>query len=77
MKSEFRICKSSNCGITITGLELDGDGYLDESSSSIAFKEYKWSETITLNLMYSMNAKEKKKLVNYDIVIHKDALFDF
>lgn len=66
MNSEFKICKSGNCGVTITGLELDNGSYLDESSVLTSFRTYKYSESITMNALSSINLEEVETLVKYE-----------
>lgn len=70
MTPEFKICKSGNCGITITGLELDAGSYLDETATVPHFQTYKWSESVTVNAIHSVSAEEVETLVKYEIKDH-------
>ena len=76
MKSDFKICKNNNCGITILGLELDANGYLPEDSTIYRYRDYKWSETVTLNLLYTMDSEEKIKFVDYSVEDHESLNID-
>ena len=70
MVSEFKICKSGNCGITITGIELDNGSYLDEASTLPHFQTYRWTESVTMNGIHSINAEEDEGLIKYEIKDH-------
>lgn len=70
MVAEFKICKSGSCGVTLTGLELDGGGYLDEDSNVTSKRSYKWSESVTINSIYSIDSKENETIEAYQIKDH-------
>lgn len=70
MISEFKICKSGACGVTLTGLELDGGGYLDEDNNVTSKRAYKWNESVTINFIYTIDSKENEVFETYQIKDH-------
>ena len=71
MDSIFKICKSTNCGLTITGLELDNSEYLSETGNIlVSTRNYAYSQSVTLNYIRSIDSNEDYKLQGYIIDTH-------
>lgn len=70
MKSEFKLCKSGSCGITITGLERDNNSYTPEDDNMNHFQTYKWSESVTVNVIRKIRTDESIGLTNFEIKDH-------
>lgn len=74
MIATCKICKGSACNIQVKGLEKDSDQYLDEPQVSI--RNYTFEQTITLNVLYSIDSKENIERNSYSIVPHTDIDID-
>lgn len=70
MDSIFKICKSGTCGLTISGLEKDNDEYLSEEDIIISTRNYTYSQSMTLNILTSINYNGEETIQTYDIVEH-------
>lgn len=70
MIATCKICKSDTCTVQVKGLEKDSDQYLDEEQISI--RNYTFEQTITLNVLYSIDSKENQTRDSYSIVPHTD-----
>lgn len=55
MESVFKICSKGSCGIQITGLEREGDQYKAEDNNIQSLRTYKYTESITINIIASIN----------------------
>ena len=55
MESVFKICSKGSCGIQITGLEREGDQYKAEDNDIQSLRTYKYTESITINIIASIN----------------------
>lgn len=70
MNSIFKICTIQNCGISIVGLEQDSQQYLDERQ--VSFRNYTFGDTVSLNIVVKVSAKEEETMEDYEIVPHTD-----
>lgn len=70
MNSLVKICNVNNCNISVTGLEQDSEQYLNERQVSI--RNYTWEDTITLNIILTVNSKEEEEMETYEVVPHTD-----
>jgi hypothetical protein len=77
MISKFQISKHGQCGLTITGLELD-DQYIPEEFLLLSKYNYKFSETVTLNLLLKLDqlGNIDSKNSQYEIIDHEDLCVD-
>lgn len=72
MDSIFKICKNGECGIDIIGLEKDNQEYISEDNDILSYRAYKFSESITINVVRSISSdneytSEIVELVSHDI----------
>ena len=74
MIASCKICKSGTCGIQVSGLERDSDQYLSEPQVSIG--NYTFEQTITLNVVYSIDSKQNSKYEKHSIIPHTDIDID-
>lgn len=51
MTPVFNVCKSNTCGLTITGLSREAGEYLPEDSNENILNTFKYSETVTVNVI--------------------------
>lgn len=71
MDSVFKICKKGDCGISIVGLEKDNGEYLEEDVQVInSAKEYKYSETVTVNVIKTINSEGLYEVIDMRVVPH-------
>jgi hypothetical protein len=77
MISKFHISKHGQCGVSVTGLELD-DQYIPEEYMLLSKYNYKHSETVTLNLLLKLDALGKidQKISQYEIIDHENICND-
>lgn len=71
MDSIFKIGKFGTCGIKIVGLELDNDEYLNEDNVIISTRNYTYNQSVTVNILKSVNAQQEETLQQYKVVLHK------
>lgn len=71
MDSIFKISKKGLCGITVTGLELDNDEYLSEDNVIISTRNYTYQQSVTINVLKSINAQQEETVRDVKIVQHK------
>lgn len=74
MISTFTVCKNKACGIQVKGLERDSDQYLNEPQVSI--RNYTFEQTITLNVVSSLDSKQNETFDQSSIVPHIDIDID-
>ena len=83
MRSQFIIKKNKPCEISIIGVS---DWYIDEDITKRSYRSYKYSETVTINYVYSANALEEytleETLINYhegpdrvDVTFNNDGVY--
>lgn len=70
MDSLFKISKKGLCGISVTGLELDNDEYLNKSNVIISTRNYTYSQSVTINVLEKVNAQQEETLYKVNIVKH-------
>jgi hypothetical protein len=75
MISKFHISKHGQCGVSVTGLELD-DQYLPEDSKILSKYNYEYGETVTINILLKLdyNGKVVKKHSKHKIVEHDSCM---
>lgn len=56
MDSIFKVCKRGECGISIIGLERDNNEYINEDAELYSIRSYKYSESITINVVNSVTS---------------------
>lgn len=71
MDSIFKVSKKGLCGITVTGLELDNDEYLSEDNVIISTRNYTYQQSVTINILKSINAKQEETIRDVQVVLHK------
>lgn len=71
MDSLFKISKKGLCGITVTGLELDGDEYLSEDNVIISTRNYTYNQSVTVNVLISYNSKQEETIKDVQVIKHK------
>lgn len=71
MDSIFKITKKGLCGITVTGLELDNDEYLNEDNVLISTRNYTYTQSVTINVLKSINAQQEETIRDAKVVLHK------
>lgn len=76
MDSIFKISKYGLCGITVTGLELDNDEYLSENNVNISTRNYTYKQSVTVNVLKSVNASQEEFIKDIKINIHKTDCID-
>lgn len=69
MDSLFKVSKKGLCGITVTGLELDNDEYLNEPIASI--RNYTYEQSVTINILKSVNSKQEDTIEDVSISLHR------
>lgn len=69
MTLTFNICKSNTCGIIITGLTKGAGGYLPEDSTESVAGQFKYSETVTVNVV-QLNKTDETELIKSVIIPH-------
>ena len=72
MDSRFRIFQNGRI-LSIYGLEQNGDEYAYEDGIS-SYRQYKYSESITLNAIYTVSSDEEETLVDYEFILHDNRL---
>lgn len=70
MDSIFKICKDGQFGLIITGLEKDNDEYLSDEELIVSTRNYSYLQTITLNVITSIQSSGDELMQSYDIVKH-------
>lgn len=68
MDSIFKISKNGLCGITVSGLELDNDEYLD--NLIVSTRSYTYTQSITINVLLSYNAQQEETIKDVQVVKH-------
>lgn len=76
MDSLFKISKKGLCGITVTGLELDNDEYLDEDNVLISTRNYTYEQSVTINVLKSINAQQEEIIRDVKVNLHEDGCID-
>lgn len=73
MDSRFKIFKKG-CILSIYGLEQNCDEYMyeDEYDISPSFRQYKYSESVTINAVYSISFDDKYTLEFTEIIPHDE-----
>lgn len=69
MKPIFKICKVGTCSIGITGLETQDDQYTEVFSDQ--YGSFRYEDTVTINILTSLDSKEEVVDIKYDINEHK------
>ena len=69
MDSLFKISRKGLCGITVTGLEIDNDEYLNEVIAST--RNYTYEQSVTINILKSINSQQEEIVRDVKIVEHK------
>lgn len=72
MDSLFKISKFGKYGIIIEGLELDNNEYLPEDGVRNSIRNYRYSDSVTVNLLYKVSSTNNKTYVTYDINTHNN-----
>ena len=70
MDSIFKICKKGNCGISIIGLEKDNNEYINEDNELYSIRSYKYSESITINVVSSITSDGEYTIQAEELVTH-------
>lgn len=70
MKASFKLCKSYNCGVVITGLEKDDQQYLNYIDSV----GYRYEDCVTINVMSQINSQQATTNLTFSIDLHEDDL---
>lgn len=70
MEAKFKVCKKGTCGIQIQGLELENGEY---GNTTTAIRNYKYDQSITLNIVQSVTSDNKYVLENVSVVPHIDS----
>lgn len=74
MEAIAKICKGGTCIIQVTGLEKDSNQYLEEEQ--VSFRNYTFEQSVTLNVLTSIDSKENETLESYSLVPHTDIDID-
>lgn len=69
MKPIFKICKTGSDSIKVVGLELDDHQYSDTLVDQTG--TFRYTDTVTINILESLNQNEKVIDLKYDINEHK------
>lgn len=77
MKSIFKISRIGEFGLLIEGLEAEGEDiqYLSESLT-ISNDAYKWTQSVTINTVSTLNASGDETFEKYYVVDHEDCCND-
>lgn len=70
METKFNVCKKGSCGIQVQGLELENGEY---NVISAGPRKYKYNESITINILQSVDSDNNYTLEDYSIVPHIDS----
>lgn len=70
MEAVFKICSKGTCGIEITGLERDGNQYKAEDNNIQSIRTYKYTESITLNVIMSVSYDGTQTIEAIEPVTH-------
>lgn len=75
MDSRFKIFHKG-CTLSLYGLEQNGDEYMyeDEYDVSPSYQQYKYSESITLNAVYSVTSDNKYTLEFTEVIPHDERI---
>lgn len=65
----FNVCKSTTCGLIITGLTKDAGNYLPEDSTENISNTFKYSETVTINVI-QLDKIDELEFIKSTIVTH-------
>ena len=68
MEVNFSLCKHGACGLSITGFEKENYQYLDEFSDD--YGKFTYLDTVSVNVMIPLNAKEEEGKYEYTIKEH-------
>lgn len=74
MNPQFHICQNDGCNITITGLSYDYGVYLPEDSNIQPYDKYKYSDTITLNVIQLCKSETDITTVGAYVINHSSYL---
>nr|DAN43732.1 MAG TPA: hypothetical protein [Caudoviricetes sp.] len=69
MTPTFNVCKSNVCGIIITGLTKGAGGYLPEDSSESVVGQFKYSETVTVDVV-QLSKTDDTELIKSVVIPH-------
>ena len=69
MESKFKISKIGKFGLLIEGLESDDNQYLREDLT-ISNEAYKWTQSVTINTVSTLNASGDETFEKYYVVNH-------
>lgn len=70
METKFNVCKKGSCGIQVQGLELENGEY---NHTSAGPRKYGYKESITINILQSVDSNNNYTLEDYSIVPHIDS----
>lgn len=70
MDSIFKLSKKGLCGITVSGLELDNDEYLNEDNVIISTRNYTYKQSITINVLIRCNSKQEETIKDVQVIKH-------
>ena len=76
MDSIFQIVKYGLVGIQINGLEKDSSEYVSESNIIPTRRDYAYSQSVTLNVLWQVDSMGNKTIVNSDFVDHTISTVD-
>lgn len=66
----FHICQDSLCNVILTGLSYDEELYLSEASKVQPYYKFKYSETITINVV-ELNKVNETKVTDVAVSLHE------
>ena len=69
MTPVFNVCKSNTCGLTITGLSREAGEYLPEDSTENIINTFKYSETVTVNVI-QLDKIDEPEFIKSTVVPH-------
>ena len=75
MEPVFKISKIGEFGILIEGLSCDSDQY-QNPGAVISRDLYKWEESVTINILFSVNSKGEETFEDYLILEHLNECSD-
>lgn len=71
MVAQFNVSKQGEFGIKVQGLET----YLDPDGPSVdGIRRYKWKHSVTINVLYYIEANENVSFLEHQIIEHKTDL---
>ena len=76
MDALFKISKINIYNILVQGLEKDVNSYIDEVSNIYSTRNYKYSESVTINALFTLASDTTETFISSDIVNHIDTSVD-